>query len=179
MSASQGNDSALEAIRKFHHDVDRAVAEVIARLPLPLTCQRGCPDCCLDELTVFPVEAHRIRSEAARLLESGTPAAPGSCAFLDDQGSCRIYESRPYVCRTQGLPLRWLEASDVERRDLCSLSEEPWAAAGWGPGNLEPEQCWHLGPFEGRLAGLQAAVHGFSDPPPRVRLRSLFLHPES
>ena len=174
MSVPAGSEDALSAIRRFHEEVERAVAEVTARLPFRLACRRGCTDCCLDDLAVFPLEADRIRSEAAGLLAAGTPAPAGRCAFLADDGACRIYESRPYVCRTQGLPLRWHEAQETERRDLCPLSDEPLAAAGHELGKLAPDQCWQLGPFESRLAGLQAEHHGFADPPPRIALRSLF-----
>ncbi len=174
MIADERNRAALEAIRTFHEEVDRAVAEVTARLPLRLACARGCADCCVDELTVFPVEADRIRAEAPELLKSGLPAPAGKCAFLDENDACRVYRSRPYVCRTQGLPLRWFEAGDAERRDLCPLSDEPLAASGRSLKDLESAQCWTLGPFESRLAGMQAELHGFADPPPRITLRSLF-----
>lgn len=173
MSVEAGQ-SALESIRAFHEQVDRAVAEVTARLPLRLACGRGCCDCCLDDLTVFPVEAERIEAEAADLLAAAAPAPAGRCAFLDDEGACRIYASRPYVCRTQGLPLFWASGPGQWSRDLCPLSEEPLAAAGLTLADLDPQQCWPLGPFEARLAELQARHSGFADPLPRVALRSLF-----
>ncbi|MBK7707050.1 MAG: hypothetical protein IPJ30_15135 [Acidobacteria bacterium] len=53
------------------------------------------------------------------------PHTRGACAFLD-QDACRIYPDRPYVHRTQGLPLRWIE-DDLEEafkyRDICPLNE--------------------------------------------------------
>ncbi len=73
-----------------------------------LRCGRGCCDCCVDELTVFEVEALYIGSRYAELLQEETPRPEGACAFLDSKGDCRIYDARPYVCRTQGLPLRWI-----------------------------------------------------------------------
>ena len=80
-----------------------------------------------DQITVFEVEAEVIRRHHADLLAEGEPHAEGACAFLDGEGACRIYEHRPYVCRTQGLPLRWLEELDgetVELRDICPLNDE-------------------------------------------------------
>ena len=50
---------------------------------------------------------YRVRRRKATGIEEG--AGPeGACAFLDGEGGCRVYPDRPYVCRTQGLPLRWI-----------------------------------------------------------------------
>lgn len=150
----------------LHEAVDRQVAPLVQRHAARLECRRGCHECCVDELTVFEVEAERIRSEYARLLVQDEPHPPGACAFLSADGACRIYEARPYVCRTQGLPLRWTDedgdGEPVEYRDICRLNEagEPIEA-------LEPEDCWTLGPVESELAQLQADGR-------RVRLRDLW-----
>jgi Fe-S-cluster containining protein len=55
------------------------------------------------------------------------------CPNLDDSGECMIYESRPLVCRTFGLPVR-----DDERYigDICELnfndaSQEEKTSAAW------------------------------------------------
>ncbi len=95
--------------------------------------------------------------------------------MLDADGACRIYEVRPYVCRTQGLPLRWVEAA-VERRDICPLNEP-----GEPIEELPEDACWELGPIEERLAATEleeGRAAGDSGAPeatrPRVRLRDLF-----
>jgi Fe-S-cluster containining protein len=126
----------------------------------------------VDELSVFEVEAAPIREHFTALLESGTPHAAGGCAFLDAAGGCRIYADRPYVCRTQGLPLRWLEdleGQTVEHRDICLLNEtnEPIE-------ELAEVDCFTLGPFEEGLAHLQIAQSLVSGAPARVSLRGLF-----
>ena len=120
---------------------------------------------------MFQVEAERIRRHHADLLDQGRPHPAGACAFLDDEGACRIYEDRPYVCRTQGLPLRWIQEDEqglvVEYRDICPLNEE-------GPAleELPEEDCWTIGPTEGHLAQLQKRVE--DDAPERIALRDLF-----
>jgi len=156
----------------LHAEVDAASSTLAVRLGPRLRCGRGCAPCCVDGLTVFEVEAERIRSAHADLLGGGSPHEPGACAFLDELGACRIYASRPYVCRTQGLPLRWIdEAEDgtpCELRDICPLNEpgEPPIVA------LAQADCWTLGPFESRLAALQQKCCGGCME--RVALRSLF-----
>lgn len=168
----------LEKVRLLHAEVDSLVANRADSLLRPLACRRGCFDCCIDGLKVFPVEAALITADCLDLLTNEEPHIPGRCAFLDDAGSCRIYPWRPYVCRTQGLPLRWLEEDPegvlVELRDICPLNDEALQTVGMRLEDLDPDQCWTLGGFESRLAGLQAALTGFVDEPPRVPLRSLF-----
>ncbi len=157
-------------IVKFYQDVDEAVRPLQEKHRERLRCRPGCANCCVDDITVFAVEAENIARHHAELLEQGIPHAAGACAFLDDAGQCRIYERRPYVCRTQGLPLRWLDEDEsgniVEMRDICPLNEE-----GTPVEELAPGDCWTIGPFEERLAELQHHHGGAAMT--RVRLRTL------
>jgi uncharacterized protein len=157
----------------LHADVDQAAGRVAAQHGARLVCKRGCSACCVDDLTVFEVEAERIREHHPEVL---TQAAhpPGACAMLDGEGACRVYHHRPYVCRTQGLPLIWYEETpegEVEdHRAICELNIE-------GPplAELEDDALWLLGPFELRLQQLQQRLA--TDPTraqARVALRSLF-----
>ncbi len=164
---------AIDWVEKLHAVVDEAAAPVARANASRLQCRAGCSECCADGLTVFAIEAAVIRRHHASLLASGQPHPEGGCAFLDAEGRCRIYASRPYVCRTQGLPLRWLEEDEledeiIESRDIC-----PKNTAGGPPlEKLEADECWTLGPFEQRLADRQ---HGLDDGRGvRVALRSLF-----
>ena len=162
--------TAIEVVEHLHQTVDE-MAEPLARLHAGrMCCSRGCAACCIDGITVFAVEAAFIRhSAAAVLLEK--PHPPGRCAFLAGDESCRIYPFRPYVCRTQGLPLRYFEPGPegevVEFRDICPLNDPH------GPPveHLPEEQLWVIGPIEGRLAQAQ---HAFSEDQERVALRDLF-----
>ncbi len=173
-----------QKLTALHETVDARSAEILAALPAPLTCRLGCADCCVDDLTVFSIEADLIRHHQAELLAAAEPHPPGACAFLGPDGGCRIYQQRPYVCRTQGLPLRWLaedEAGEVvEMRDICPLNEEPLlnAESGATPiATLDLAQCWELGPFEGQLASLQAESQGGFELT-REPLRELFGQPD-
>ena len=154
----------LEWIARLHDVVDELTAPIAAAHPL--SCREGCSGCCTDGLTVFAIEAERIRARHADLLANGEPSETG-CAFLDARGSCRIYEVRPYVCRTQGLPLRWLEVpltdeggEAFEARDVCPLNLEGVDLAA-----LPAEAMWTIGPIEQRLASKGAE---------RAPLRNLF-----
>jgi Fe-S-cluster containining protein len=161
---------ALAALTRLHAEIDGHAAALAAQHGARLHCRRGCSACCVDGISVFAVEAERIRAHHAELLTSGEPHAAGACAFLAADGACRVYADRPYVCRTQGLPLRWIdEERAAELRDICPLNE-----AGEALETLPEGACWTLGATEARLAELQCA---FGQPGERVALRALFERP--
>ncbi|HEU4734119.1 MAG TPA: YkgJ family cysteine cluster protein [Kofleriaceae bacterium] len=76
-----------------------------------MQCGTGCSDCCHVRLTITGVEAEAIRVYAAglpgparrNLAEFGPP---DRCAALDPGGRCKIYDARPLVCRSHGVPIR-------------------------------------------------------------------------
>jgi hypothetical protein len=161
---------ALRRLHQLHEEVTDEAATLARRHADRLQCGRGCHGCCSDGITVFEIEAERIRQARGDLLADATPHAEDGCAFLDPEGACRIYEDRPYVCRTQGLPLRWLDEQpdrSVELRDICPLNELPDAPLE----GLAGDECWEIGPYEGRLAQLQIE---FGGAPTRISLRSLW-----
>jgi uncharacterized protein len=167
-------ETDVEWVERVHGAVDRLVAPLAATQGARLRCCAGCHGCCADGLAVFAIEADLIELRHADLLANGAPSGGGGCAFLDGEGQCRIYESRPYVCRTQGLPLRWLGRDEhegaVELRDICVLNVE-----GGPPLEALPaDQCWTLGPVEARLAARQIGADADGGFGRRVTLRGLF-----
>jgi len=158
-----------ETLIQFYNHLDADVGPYESHHKDRLQCKKGCSACCVDDLTVFEVEADHIVKNCSEVLQE-IPHALGACAFLNADGACRIYAHRPYVCRTQGLPLRWFDDVDeqvVEFRDICSLNEteEPIETLG-------ADLCWEIGPYEGRLVMLQMQKSGREMR--RVSLRSLF-----
>lgn len=154
-------------IDRLHAAVDELARPIAAANASRMKCRAGCSGCCSDGLTVFEVEAEVIRRRHPELLADGEPHEEGACALLDREGRCRVYDARPYVCRTQGLPLRWLdedeEGQPFESRDICPLNEP----GGPPLEELAADACWTLGPIEERLASRQKDGK-------RVALRSLF-----
>lgn len=171
------SEPVRQYIVQLHAVVDQLLEPLHQQHADRLQCRVGCSQCCVDELSVFEVEADRIRSflRGRRL----APAPVGRCAMLDDTGACRVYEVRPYVCRSQGLPLRWGETTPegpVEHRDICPLNE-----AGPALETLPADQCWALGPIESRLAHAQQMAQEARGEPAdgplrRVQLRTLLEH---
>ncbi len=87
MTPASELDSAGE-LRDLHGRVDADSSRIAAHHAARLECKRGCDACCCDDLTVFQVEADRIRAEFPDVLQT-TPHAAGACAFLDEKGACR------------------------------------------------------------------------------------------
>lgn len=83
--------------------IDAAVAALTAIASDALACRRGCDACCVDGLSVLPVEAALIEAHGAR---PPARARAGMCAFLDVDGACTVYDARPVLCRTHGLALK-------------------------------------------------------------------------
>jgi Fe-S-cluster containining protein len=172
MSSLDSRQSVLADLDALYAEIDQQVARLATRHAARLRCGRGCAACCLDDLTVSAAEAESIRRRQAGLLERGTPHPTGVCAFLDGLGACRIYADRPFVCRTQGLPLRVLFADEddeiAERRDICALNLEGGPALD----ELAQDDCWLIGPVELRLGELARRLCG--EAAPRTALRDLF-----
>lgn len=162
----------LSDLKKLYEEVDQKTEKIGASLGDRLTCRSGCTDCCADDITVFEVEAQNIVHHCEEFLKEATPHEAGLCAFLDDQGACRIYEHRPYVCRTHGYPLRWIVDSEeedtlFEYRSICPENENDEPIE-----ELPESSCWFIGEYEGRLQDLQCKVD--QGALTRINLRTLF-----
>ena len=103
--------------------IDGAVALSASKAGDALACKRGCSACCVDGLSVLPVEAALIASSG--LAAPSQPSSqPGMCAFLDDDGACSVYPVRPVLCRTHGLALR-SSSSSSSSSPPSSLDRRP------------------------------------------------------
>lgn len=162
---------ALNNLSEIYKELDSEVARLETVHSERLKCKSGCNDCCIDDISVFDIEAQNIKSKHPELLSTESPSPLGACAFLDKNGNCRIYDDRPYVCRTQGLPLRWIteqpDGEYVEMRDICPINETDEQIE-----YLKPSDCWTIGPFEEKLAQLQIQIDGGEFR--RTAMRSLF-----
>lgn len=104
--------------------VDAQVSQITAGQPDAFACRPGCESCCLVSLTLSTVEAAAVvrgleaegasdddyRASLRQRLASGhktVEAESPRCVLLDGNGRCQLYASRPLVCRTQGLALRY------------------------------------------------------------------------
>lgn len=161
----------IKDLQNFHAEIDNKVNS-LEKIHLDrIKCKAGCSSCCVDEITVFEIEAENIKQNYPDLLENEMPNKIGKCAFLDKNENCRIYPHRPYVCRTQGLPLSWIEELEdgnlVEMRDICPINDNSSPIE-----EIDSEKCWIIGPSEQKLFQLQNKFKNNSFE--RIYLRNLF-----
>ncbi|MCU0844217.1 MAG: YkgJ family cysteine cluster protein [Spirochaetes bacterium] len=93
--------------------VDAFCADVLREYGSSIACAPGCDSCCILE-TVNAVEAgvllgYAVLLEPARrnaiMLRAAEPACDGKPCVLLQNGLCAVYEARPLICRTHGLPV--------------------------------------------------------------------------
>ena len=153
----------------FYQKVDEATEKIQENLKnqgICLNCKPGCCHCCQDDLTMTPAEAAVIKKLFPDLKHQ-KPHAKGLCPFLDDQGLCRIYEARPYICRTHGLPLRWISEDGNEQRDICEINESCADIL-----TLPQESCWNSDTAEMQLSLINLCTYGDYA---RVSMRDFFI----
>lgn len=98
-------------IRILHDRIDSFFRKAVEEHPAAFACGPGCSACCRVDLTVFPVEAERVRtalqglSAEARQAAADRVRASGFCALLDEAGRCIAYDARPSICRSHGLAI--------------------------------------------------------------------------
>jgi uncharacterized protein len=108
-------------LAELYARVDGFFARAAARLPGPggLTCHTGCTDCCRRRFSVTALEAEIVAEGLAALPDetraavAARAAAPHeACPALEEDGRCAVYASRPVICRTHGLPIRFAVRHD-------------------------------------------------------------------
>ena len=105
--------------REVHAAIDVVLERDRSKSPAgaDIKCRKGCSHCCHEPVEIWPHEAalllegaraigitlDRARLERQSRYTMDTwrqqPAADTACAFLGDDGACRVYEFRPNACR--------------------------------------------------------------------------------
>ncbi len=113
--------------------VDEMFRRVQSRHQDKFSCRKGCHGCCAAGLTVSNVEVRWIErwlsdnpSRLQKILDGEKMLRhPHFCELLDEEGQCSIYEVRPLICRSHGMPISWKDeeaSADPESRDVCPLN---------------------------------------------------------
>jgi uncharacterized protein len=149
--------------------VDAFFARVAERHAADMQCATGCADCCHVQLTITAIEAAAIRALVAgwpvarRAALAGPPRTADRCAALDAADRCQIYEARPLVCRSHGVPIRMRQAS-LPVVQACHRNFTRAAP--------DPDCVLDQTTLSATLYAVDAAEAGGA-PPPRVELAGL------
>ncbi len=132
-AVSDASSTAPDRYRDLTARVDAFFTRVAERHAADLRCAPGCDSCCHARLTVTTIEADVISAHvatleaparahlatvAARPVDAGKPR----CAALDDDGRCLVYEARPLVCRSHGVPIRLRSPGSLPVIQACELN---------------------------------------------------------
>ncbi len=107
--------SVLENYTVLLKKTDEKSKEISTRYQEKIQCAKGCHSCCLHGLTVNGLEREHLKqyltanpviAEKAVANAQANPHKGQRCSFLDPEGSCLVYEARPIVCRSHGVPLK-------------------------------------------------------------------------
>ena len=103
-------------------ELDLEISRLQQRLQSLIGCGPGCSSCCKN-FSVLPLEAALMAGSAAA--SAHLQGAGEFCALLVDN-RCAIYPERPIICRTQGLPIGYLdEARQQIEVSACPLNFPP------------------------------------------------------
>ena len=94
-----------------------------------IQCRRGCYECCVPPDTLFRIEGEQILKAVSELPEPLQKrirdrihdGGDSRCPLLE-KGGCMIYENRPILCRTQGMPLAVHREGKVYDLEYCRLN---------------------------------------------------------
>lgn len=99
--------SIRPAYQQLIAEIDLAVDTLSAKLGAgSLRCGPGCSSCC-TAFSVLPLEA-ALLTTALPVLPVKSPGDSYLCRLLVDH-LCTAYPYRPVICRTQGLPIAYVE----------------------------------------------------------------------
>ncbi|GFO67091.1 hypothetical protein GMLC_06700 [Geomonas limicola] len=115
----------LDNYRALRARIDEMYRSTAERFHEQIVCRPGCDSCC-RHLSIFAVEAaaitralHELPVEQAQEIRAAAAqaAADGPCPLLKG-GLCLLYQARPIICRTHGLPLL-LSREGANQIDFC------------------------------------------------------------
>lgn len=131
--------------RQLLQKVDLKFDEIHQRHTQKMNCRQGCHSCCLPGLSVSTLEAsyianflrtHKDVDASCADIEKRDPFNGSRCSFLDATGGCSIYEVRPIVCRSHGVPIRFENEHKNMMVDVCPLNFEDMDLGELGGGDF-------------------------------------------
>jgi hypothetical protein len=119
---SEHNDP-LRNLETLRNRVETHSNRVLSAHPDQFACQKGCAGCCATEREINDLEYAALQRGFAQLDTDETQrlmaAQDGTaCPLLVDQ-ACSLYEERPLICRSHGLPIVM-----ESKLDVCPLNFE-------------------------------------------------------
>ena len=94
--------------------------------------------------SILPIEFHAIESELRhkKIALKNSETKKNKCSFLLN-GECTIYENRPVICRTHGLPLLYMNDDDNWELYVCDLNFSDYDLKEFTDENTYPQDLYN------------------------------------
>jgi Fe-S-cluster containining protein len=107
----------------LRNEIDKLSGELADAHKKHMKCKKGCDMCCMD-YSIFPIEFYFILNDLkGNKIEFsvGEKSKESVCVFLKNQ-VCSVYDQRPIICRTHGLPLLFMSEENQWELSACELN---------------------------------------------------------
>ncbi len=136
------NKNRINKYRALRKKVDTLSSSLSRQHATHLQCKKGCDLCCMD-YSILPVEFYSILEELkSRGFKTEKLQLEGKndkdCIFLNDH-ACTIYESRPLICCTHGLPLLYANDDGEWELSTCELNFKDYDFENFSEKNTFPQ----------------------------------------
>jgi Fe-S-cluster containining protein len=143
------NEKAQKAVKKYlklRKEIDKTCDTLHEIHKKHTACKLGCDECCMN-FRLLPVEFHSIcfSLKDSKTTINNNPDQD-SCLFLHNH-SCLIYQNRPIICRSHGLPILDM---DQEGEDW-ELSFCPLNFNATKDEYFTHQNCYHQDSFNSKL----------------------------
>lgn len=125
-------------------EIDKRSEQLFSQHKKHVQCKNGCHYCCMD-YSILPVEFYSVMEE---LKDSGKKPVwletsnEDDCIFLENR-SCTIYKHRPVICRTQGLPLIFMNEEGDWELSACELNFTEFDLEDFTPENTFAQDTYN------------------------------------
>jgi Fe-S-cluster containining protein len=120
---NEDKNSQFEQYKVLRDEIDNYSKTLEKEHSEQMVCKVGCDKCCMD-YSIFPIEFYSILNDlksAGIHLETIDGQDENVCVFLKKH-ICAIYEQRPIICRTHGLPLLFMNDNSDWELSVCDLN---------------------------------------------------------
>jgi uncharacterized protein len=135
------HSKSFSSYSRLRKTIDKISDALSTRHSPHMQCRKGCDLCCMD-YSILPVEFHYIqkqlkKSENHKSFSSKEKDGTG-CIFLKEN-SCTIYNNRPVICRSHGLPLLFTNDDYEWELSTCELNFRQFDYTKFTPDNTFPQ----------------------------------------
>ncbi len=132
--------ASIKKYLQLRTQVDQLTEQLASKHQKHMACKKGCDLCCMD-YDVFPIEFEAMKEALKDQAVDTQASIIGNCIFLKDH-VCQIYEHRPIICHTHGLPLLFMN-NDQWELSACELNFTNFADEEFTPENTFPQDTFN------------------------------------